>query len=320
MRPWGILLIIALLLILSCKQADKTSAEIAKINLDMQVFRFDRDFAQAGVGDLPSLKAQYPFLFPAQYPDSVWRAKMQDSVQIELLEEVDMVFMDFDDEEANIEQLLRHIIYYFPTTVIPDIITLTTDVDYNNRVILADSLLLIGLDNYLGKDHRYYRGIDRYIAQDLDKKYLLSDVASAYANSIVKYPTERSFLARMVYYGKLLYLKDQWMPLATDGEKIHYTSDQLTWAEANEEQIWRYFIDRELLFSTDQGLDPRFLEPAPFSKFRLELDNESPGRLGRYMGWRIVRSFMENNDIPLQNMLTVSAEEIFKNSNYKPNK
>ena len=64
----------------------------------------------------------------------------------------------------------------------------------------------------------------------------------------------------------------------------------------------------------------RFMDPAPFSKFSLELDNESPGRLGRYMGWQIVRAFMNNNEVKLNQLLNLSAEEIFKKSNYKPKK
>ena len=67
-------------------------------------------------------------------------------------------------------------------------------------------------------------------------------------------------------------------------------------------------------------LGPRFLDPAPFSKFRLELDNESPGRLGRYMGWQIVRAFMEKNDVSPQDMFNVPADMIFKKANYKPKK
>jgi uncharacterized protein YjaZ len=65
-------------------------------------------------------------------------------------------------------------------------------------------------------------------------------------------------------------------------------------------------------------LNPRFLDPAPFSKFGLELDNESPGRLGRYIGWQIIKAFMDNNAIGLKQMLTMPEEEIFKKSNYKP--
>ena len=160
-------------------------------------------------------------------------------------------------------------------------VTVSSDVDYNNRVILADTLLLLGLDNYLGKEHRFYSGIDRYISEGFDKKYLAADVAAAFAKKVIPPPMDRTFLAQMIYYGKELYLKKLLLPLVPEEDIISYTALDYEWAQANEEQIWRYFVERELLYSTDRKLAPRFLEPAPFSKFRLMLDNESPGRIGR---------------------------------------
>ncbi|MBT8177968.1 MAG: gliding motility lipoprotein GldB, partial [Eudoraea sp.] len=77
-------------------------------------------------------------------------------------------------------------------------------------------------------------------------------------------PADRNFLSQMIYYGKELYLKDLLLPLLADEDKIGYTKEELDWAEANEEQIWRYFVEKELLYSTDQRLAPRFLDPAPF--------------------------------------------------------
>ena len=302
----------------ACKERAQAEADISEIELDVQVLRFDREFASAGPEDLHVLKSKYPYLFPEQYADSIWVAKMNDSIQKVLLAEVDEVFGDFNTEEVDLELLLKHIVYYFPQTKVPEIVTVSSDVDFNNRIILADSLLLIGLDNYLGADHRFYQGMSRYIAQDLDKKYMTSDVASEYAKIKVRIGAGRTFLSQMIYYGKILYLKDRWLPQLTDMDKIHYSAEQWEWVRANEEQIWRYFIEREYLYSTDQGLGPRFLDPAPFSKFRLELDSESPARVGRYIGWMIVRSFMENNQIELQKMLQLPAEEIFNKSKYKP--
>ena len=318
MKRHTLLILVGLLLITACKESPKISDEVRNMELDFRLLRFDRDFANSGTDDLPDLKSRYPMLFPEQYPDSIWVAKMEDTLQISLLNEVDQVFSDFEEEKQELELLFKHIKHYFPRVNMPTVITLTTDVDYNNRVILADTLLLIGLDNYLGMEHRFYQGIDKYIAKKLDKKYLQSDVAAAFANSMVSYPRERDFLAQMIYHGKMLYLKDKWMPLETDAVKINYSEDEYAWAVANEEQVWRYFVERELLYSTDQGLGPRFLDPAPFSKFRLELDSESPGRLGRYLGWMIVRDFMNNNDVGLQQLIGSPAEQIFKNAQYKP--
>ena len=306
--------------IFSCKDHDKIADEIARIDLELQVTRFDREFAKARPSDIPTLKKSYPFLFPEQFADSVWIVKLQDTVQIELLSEVGKEFENFEKEKEDLTLLFKHIKFYFPKYETPKIFTVINDVDYQNRIILADSLLFIELDCYLGPDHKFYRRLQKYIANRLDRKFMVSDVATALGNKLVARPRERSFLSKIVYFGKLLYLKDKIIPFATDAQKIGYSQDQFDWATANEEPIWRNFIEQEHLYSTDNKLDRRFLDSAPFSKFGLELDNESPGRIGRYIGWQIVRAFMDKNDITLQQLIDLPAEEIFKKSNYKPRK
>ena len=283
----------------SCNDSDKVAEEIAAIPMDLKISRFDREFASSGEEGLPALRKMYPYLFPA--PDSVWIAKMEDSLQIELFQEVGNSFRSFEDEEEGLVQLFKHIKYYFPEYAVPKVITVTNDVDYNNRIIMTDSLLFISLDNYLGSEHKYYGGFQRYIAESLDRNYLVSDVASSFAKQVVPRPRDRTFLARMIYFGKEL-----------------YSQEDIDWAIANEEPMWRNFIENEYLYDTDNKLNQRFLDPAPFSKFGLELDNESPGRLGRYIGWQIVRAFMENNDVSMKQLMTMPADEIFKKSNYKP--
>lgn len=290
------------------------------IPVALEVSRFDQAFDRMNPEELPRLKAQYPYLFPEQYPDSLWLAKQRDTLQQQLRAEVARAFPDFGPYQVSLELLFKHLKYYFPAVRVPRVVTLTSEVDYENRVLLADSLLLIGLDNYLGANHEFYSVLNRYIAEELDPAYLVSDVANTYARSLVPNRRERSFVAQMVYYGKLLYLKDLLLPLESDSVKIGYTAEQLAWAQANEGQIWRYFIERELLYTTDQKLAPRFLDPAPFSKFELQLDNESPGRIGRYMGWQIVRSYMDRSGAGLQDMLAMPGEELFRESNYKPPK
>lgn len=318
-KNWSIFTVLLIsLLVLSCNGNDKIADEISKVSVNLRVLRFDQDVARAQPSDIPSLKQEYPYLFPAQYSDSVWAKKLQDTIQIELFSEVEKAFPDFKKEKEDLENLFKHIIYYFPRRKVPTVVTLTSEVDYQNRIILTDTLLLIGLDNYLGTKHRFYQGMQNYIAKRLDKKFLVSDVANAFANSVVPRPRERSFLFKIINFGKVLYLKDKIMPFGSDAEKIGYTQDEFDWALANEEPIWRNFIEQEHLYSTDNKLNQRFLDPAPFSKFGLELDNESPGEIGRYIGWQIVRAFMEKNDLSLQQLIDVSAEEIFNKSNYKP--
>jgi uncharacterized protein YjaZ len=74
------------------------------------------------------------------------------------------------------------------------------------------------------------------------------------------------------------------------------------------------------LYSTDDKLVGRFIAQAPFSRFNLELDSESPGAIGQYIGWQIVRSYMENNPTSLLQMLQMDAQTIFNKAKYKPKK
>jgi uncharacterized protein YjaZ len=81
------------------------------------------------------------------------------------------------------------------------------------------------------------------------------------------------------------------------------------------------FIENKYLYSSNSKLPNQFINKAPFSKFYLEIDNESPGRIGQWIGWQIVRSYMENNPkTTIQQLLKMDAKAIFEASKYKPKK
>ncbi|QAA83201.1 gliding motility lipoprotein GldB [Aequorivita sp. H23M31] len=304
----------------SCNNQSEVEREIEKIPMNVEIIRFDKIFAATKPEDLPKLKSQYPLFFPRQYKDSLWIEKMTDTLQEELEQEVILKFPNNDKLEDILVPLFQHIKYYFPKFDTPKVVTATSDVDYRNKVLLADSILVIALDNYLGSEHRFYSGIDLYISKEMKPSRIGPDVAEAYAMNYIKPPKNAAFLSQIIYYGKELYLKDLWLPNTSDADKIGYSEEEYKWAEENELYMWRYFIENELLYDTNPKLGARFINPAPFSKFYLEIDNESPGMLGRYLGWKIVRSYMKNNSVEVQRLMITDADEIFKNSKYKPKK
>lgn len=308
------------ILVISCSSESELEAEIAKVAVDVRIDRFDKKFANAEPNELPELKKQYPYLFPQQFSDSVWVDRMKDSLHQVMAEEIAQKFDNFQQDTLAIHQLFQHIKYYFPEFNAPNIVTVNSDVDYKNRIIYADTLMLVGLDNYLGEDHEFYKGIQNYIRANFEKERVVVDMSKAIARSTIKTTPSRDFLSKIIYYGKLYYLMSVWMPKSADSELIGYQEDQWQWSLINEQSIWRYFIERELLFSTDSKLEDRFINPAPFSKFYLELDNESPGRLGQFIGWRIVDAYMKNNEVSLHELLKEPATTLFKNSQYKPKK
>ena len=313
-------LLATFLLVQSCESDIKLESEIAKIEMDVKIERFDRFFAEASPSDLPQLKASYPFMFSSQYPDSLWIAKMSDTLQQQLFAEVDKKFQNIDGVKSDIENLFKHLKYYNPVFKTPRVITVTNDVDHRNKTIVTDSIILIALDTYLGKEHEFYANIQVYIREHFEANQIASDLATEYAEKYIYQPSRKSLIEEMVYFGKQLYFKDIMLPFKTDAEKIGYSQAQMDWALENEPNIWQYFVERELLFETDPKLAGRFINASPFTKFNLELDAESPGRLGQYLGWQIVRAYMENNDADFKDMLQMDATELFNTSKFKPRK
>lgn len=308
-----------MLVIASCDKKSKVEKEVAAIPVEIKVVRFDKLFFETASEDLGKLKKQFPFFFPQGINDSVWLEKMQNPLWRELYAEVQKKYANFAPLQEELETLFKHIKYNFPKTKTPKVITVISEMDYNNKVIYADSLLIVSLELYLGKEHKFYQ-FPKYLKQNFEEKQMMPDVVSSFSMDKIAPVTDKTLLGQMIYYGKELYLKDLLLPDYADVDKMGYTPEQIKWCEENESYMWRYFLEKEMLYSNDSKLGNRFVNPAPFSKFYLEIDNESPGRVGAWVGWQIVRSFVKNNDVPIGELLKMNAKEIFEKSKYKPKK
>ena len=314
-----LLTMVCSLLLLSCDQKSKVEKAIEETPVDIKVERFDKQFFETSPKDLAKLKKQYPYFFSPQINDTVWLNKMTAPIWREVYTEVQKKYPSTEVIQNEVETLVQHMKYYFPKTKTPKVITLISDMDYTNKAIYADSLVIISLELYLGRDHKFYQ-FPKYLKQNFEERQMMPDVVKSFSLGKIASPTDKNLLSQMIYFGKELYLKDILLPDYTDAEKMGYTPEQIVWCQENESYIWRYFIEKEMLFSDEQKLTSRFIDPAPFSKFYLEIDNDSPGQVGSWIGWQIVRSFMANNDVTVDQLLKLDAKEIFEKSKYKPKK
>ncbi|WP_073412418.1 gliding motility lipoprotein GldB [Flavobacterium defluvii] len=310
--------VVLCLFFLSCDQKTKVEKEVEEIPVDIKVERFDKAFFETKPEDLSKIKKQYPYFFPGN-DDNVWLQKMKEPIWREVYDEVQKKYSNFEPVREEFNELFKHVKYYFPKTKIPKVITVIGEMDYNAKAIYADSLVVVALELYLGKDHKFYE-FPNYIKYNFEEKQIMPDVVSSFTyRNIPAYP-DKNLISQMIFEGKQLYAKDLLLPNYTDAEKMGYSPEQIKWCEENESYMWRYFLENEMLYSVDPKLTTRFIAPAPFSKFYLEIDNDSPGRVGAWIGWQIVRSYMKNNNVSLSELLKINAKEIFEKSKYKPKK
>jgi hypothetical protein len=193
--------------------------------------------------------------------------------------------------------------------------------DYSQR-ILADrnsKSLIVSIDQYAVSDMEKYSffGLPLYIVELSDSIFLASDIMAEIARQYITVPDEKeiTMLDLMVSEGKVLYFLDQVMPKKDDRLKIRYSEEQMDWMRENEGRIWAYFIQNELLYEKDYNRYHNFVDEAP----KTNAFKDSSPRTTQYIGWQIVRKYMENSKSTLKDLFAnTNSQEILTVSKYKP--
>jgi gliding motility-associated lipoprotein GldB len=304
----------------SCKKNNKIQDEAEEMKVSIEIERYDKAFFESKPADLPKLKQQFPYFFPETVSDAALLEKMTNPLWRQLYAEVEKRYDNFDLEKEGLEDLFKYIKYYYPKTQIPKVVTVIQDMDPEYKTIYSPekNMLIISLELYLGKEHKFYE-YPEYLKKTFEPSQMMPDVVDAFSFYKIKPPTDREFLSQMIYAGKKLYMKDVLLPKTSDAEKICYSLEEIKWCEENDENIWRFIIEEKLLYDTNPMLVTKLIAPGPFSKFGLDSDNQTPARVATWIGWQIVRDFMDNNsDVSMQQMMLMDAKEIFQRSKYKP--
>ncbi len=309
-----IFVILISLFFISCDFENNKKNNIPKKIYEVKFDRFEKNFFQSHDDSLYMLIESYPYLFPSQYQVSDWIAIKRDSTRIKIFNKSLDIFNDVESIESEIETIFNKTKFYFSEFIAPKIITINNGIDYKYKIVDSDSLVILSLDCYMG-DYLLYKNIPNHISSQMNPDFIKNDLIELISSRYVDVPIDRKFVSKLIYHGKIIYI----MKLISDipvNQLLGYSEEQTKWIENNEKNVWKYFIENELLFSTKSSLDYRFLANAPFSKFGLSIDYESPPMVGKWIGYQIVKSFGKNKNI--LEILSMDNYKLYLNSNYKP--
>ena len=226
-------------------------------------------------------------------------------------------FEDVTDLQSALSQAFARIQFLYPETDIPSIYLFISG--FQTPIYFNDELIGVGADMYLGSHYEYYnRVVYEYQKQTMRKECIPVDVVSAYLFLTLPYTSSKSrLLDQMIYRGKIMYLTAQIFDKTPGYEVMGWTKEQWKWCEQNEKAIWHLVMDKRDLFKTESLVLTGYLNDGPFTS---EVSQDAPGRLGIWLGWRIVESYMEHNeDVTLQQLMAEGdAQKILEDSYYKP--
>ncbi|MAT79352.1 MAG: hypothetical protein CMD13_01250 [Flavobacteriales bacterium] len=313
-----IFLLIVSVFFFSCDNNKRKTNQSDYNSINIKFERFDKKFFKIKEDSLSSLISEYPYLFPERFTVNDWINIKTDSVRNNIFNKTEIVFNDIKSIENTFKEIFTKTKYNFPDFIPPKIITLNNGIDYKYKIIDSDSIVLISLDCYLG-DKLFYKNIPNHISNLMIPEFISIDISELIASRFINKPIDRKFISKIIYHGKLLFLMNNISGIKP-WQALGYNKLKDNWVKKNEKNIWEYFIENDLLFSTKSSLDYRFLANAPFSKFGLSIDFESPPMVGRWIGYQIVESYSKQNNIDLINLINKDNYELYLESNYKPKK
>ena len=277
--------------------------------------RFEKKFFNIQPDSLKILINQYPYLFPSSFSDEEWLNIKNDSIRKIIFNETQVEFKN-DYLSRDISKLYYRLSDQFSNFNSPKIITINNGLDYQYKLIDIDSLVLLSLDCYLDNDE-LYKAIPDYISQKMNKNYLIRDLAEKLISRYVTYPTNRQFLDKIIYYGKIYNLMINNLDF-NEANALYYNEKEILWAKDNEKEVWKFFIENEILFSTSNILVERFINFRPYSKFGISIDYDSSPMIGKWIGYKIVKAYLKSNNKTIEEILNMNEYELYLNSNYKP--
>jgi hypothetical protein len=235
-----------------------------------------------------------------------------------LLDQTKMVFGDGGQLEATFRNAFANLRYYYPNFTPPKVKTVITGLDTD--LFVSDSLILVSLDFFLGPEGKYRPKTYDYLLRRYDPDDIVTSCLLIYGISDRFNKTDlndHTVLADMLAYGKSFYFAKHMLPCVPDSVLIWYTSDEIRGARENEDLIWARLIQDKVLFSTSMMEKKNYLGDRPITT---QVGEKCPGRIGQWVGWQIVKEFMQSHpekSLP-QLMHMDNAQALFKNSNYKP--
>jgi len=283
--------------------------------------------------DLEKLRLQYPIIFEFYIEKVAESGRVADKRYIEgmrkfffdkytqeLYQDVYKKYNDLKWLEEDLTDAFKHLHYYFPDTTLPQVGTIISS--FFGSCATYDNHISISLDMYLGKDYKYYPDFfPTYKYTYFTEDYIVSDVMKVWYMKM--FPESEyagnSLLSKMIYRGKMLFFLDIMLPDVHDSIKINYSKDQLKWCNKHEGNIWNQFIENNILHNTEALKISRYIDDAPFTN-AYGFPTESPPRLGEWVGWQIVRSYMDKKSGKelIELFFEKDDQNVLNTSGYKP--
>ena len=330
--------LLSLILLFSCND-DSTGPDVSNIKIEVPIERFDKSFFSLDTNNLSAglrdLKKAHPDFY-IDFMQEILGVSGADTNHLTLVvckkfisgylpiyRELSKKFNDADPIQKALQRAFQYVKHYFPEYKTGKAILYIGPLDAPG-IALTQSGLAVGLHQFGGRHFPPYQSMEaqqlfpEYISRRFEPQYIPVNCMKAVVDEI--YPDKsagKGLIEQMIEKGKQWWLLDKFLPATPDSIKTGYTKQQLKWCETNEGLIWNEIITTQKdLYTKDPIAIQNYIGEAPFTQ---SMSPASPGNIGQWVGWQIVKKFAgKNSTMNVADILKTDARKILENAKYKP--
>lgn len=230
--------------------------------------------------------------------------------------DVQQLYGDMTAQKTELENFFRYVKFHYPDFHVPQVMTCITG--FSGDLFVSDSVVVIGLEFFTYPGFRYQPPqVPNYILRRLRPQTLVPSIATLITDKFNKIEMlDNTMLQEMIKWGKVYYFLQQTIPCINDSIIAGYSGAEMEEIADHHKEIWSHFVERKLFFETDHFLIKKYCDERPNV---LEIGDKCPGRIGRWLGWQIVKRYAERENLPLPVLMAeTNAKKIFNMAKYKP--
>ncbi len=330
MKPnYIIIFIIGLLITFSCTH-NPLNVNTDEVKLDLNFVNLDSIFVHStekelknsilNSGILPNEVLSYELgqcigVGPLADSGTVSRIKMfvNDPYVKRVENRISEKFTDLSNRQSVIFDGFKHLKYHFPAGNYPKNIVFINS-HFASNIFCTEQEVGVSLERYLGAKSDVIKELPdpifQWIKDKMDAQYLERDVLTAWIMTHFVAEIKGNTAEQLIRWGKIIYLTEAAFPEMEKSRIVRYSKEDFEWAEENEFSFWTYLVKEKLLFSENERDQMNFLSDAPFT---VGLPEKGPDRLGQFIGWKMVKSFMKANPkMSLADMIQVPYNQILQ--------
>lgn len=230
-------------------------------------------------------------------------------------EETAASYGDLSDIERDLGRAFVRIKEQFPDFKSPKVVATFTGLE--NDLYVSDSVIYIALEAFAGKSASYRPQQPNYILERYQKEYIVPTIVRFISDKYnVSDAIDNSLLSDMLYFGKAFEFTASVLPEVESNIIIAYPDTSMRQVWNAQGIIWAYFLDNQLLYEQNARAKERYIGERPAVP---EIGPACPGRIGQWLGWRIIQAYREENpDVTVADLMKINnSQEVLRGSKYR---